>query len=356
MPFIIQGQDVAAVPETQSPWYETAIAILVAGIAGTGVLTGCEVTAQGSPNMTVAVASGTIQPSAGVASVAVTGANKTIITADGDDPRIDLVSASAAGVLTVTDGTAAPSPKPPPLPSGHIALAMVDVPATDTTIGTAQITDKRVIVFAASGGSGFLDGNSVGAIPFGTPPVAPVAGTVLLYADSSSGSVTLIPTMASATSPSGVASASTEIGSNNAAWTAMPGSGAQGDGHGWLNNGTACPQWIEYEFSAPQVIGSYSIRPWWTDNQTRTPASWTFEGYNGATWDVLDTRTSWNWLSDWTNYVLFTISSPASYTRYRVNISANGGNAYTSMGGLKMFGPRYSLYFMTSAGTIHEVT
>lgn len=163
MPFIIQGQDVAAVPETQSPWYETDIAILVAGIAGTGVLTGCAVAAQGSPDMTVAVASGTIQPSAGVAAVPVTGANKTITTADGDDPRIDLVSASAAGVLTVTDGTPAPivpgvsGPKPPALPSGHIALAMIDVPAADTTIATAQITDKRVMVFAAGGVADILD-------------------------------------------------------------------------------------------------------------------------------------------------------------------------------------------------------
>ncbi|MCX7335500.1 MAG: hypothetical protein NTV85_28630 [Hyphomicrobiales bacterium] len=163
MPFIIQGQDVAAVPETQSPWYETDIAILVAGIAGTGVLTGCEVTAQGTPDMTVAVASGTIQPSAGVASVVVTGANKTITAADGDDPRIDLVSASAAGVLTVTDGTPAPvvpgvsGPKPPALPSGHIGLAVVDVPATDTTIGAAQITDKRVMVFASTGIADILD-------------------------------------------------------------------------------------------------------------------------------------------------------------------------------------------------------
>ena len=160
MPFIIPGQDVAAVPDTQSPWYETDIAILVAGIAGTGVLTDCEVTAQGTPDMTVAIASGTIQPAAGETAVTVTGANKTITTADGDDPRIDLVSASAAGVLTVTDGTPAPivsgvsGPKPPALPSGHIALAMVDVPASDTTIGAAQITDKRAMVFASAAGGG----------------------------------------------------------------------------------------------------------------------------------------------------------------------------------------------------------
>lgn len=148
MPFTIQSDDVAAVPARQSIWYDVDIAILVAGLAGTGVLTGCAVTAQGTPAMTLAVAAGTIQPSAGVAAVTVTGGNVTITAADGTHPRIDLVSASAAGVKTVTAGTPATDPKPPALPSGSIALAMVDVPAADTAIETAQITDKRAMVVA----------------------------------------------------------------------------------------------------------------------------------------------------------------------------------------------------------------
>jgi hypothetical protein len=152
MPFTIPDNDVAGVPARQSPWYSTDIAILVAGFLGTGVLTGCDVTAQGSPNMTLAVASGTIQPSAGVGAVTVAAGNVTITTAHATLPRIDLVTAAADGTKTVTAGTAAAEPKPPGLPSGHIALAMVDVPAADTAIQTAQITSKRVIVFAASGG------------------------------------------------------------------------------------------------------------------------------------------------------------------------------------------------------------
>jgi hypothetical protein len=153
MPFTIQSDDVAAVPARQSVWYDVDIAILVAGIAGTGVLTGCEVTAQGTPDMTVAVASGSIQPAAGETAVSVTGDDVDVDAAD-SDPRIDLITASAAGVLTYTAGTAATDPKPPALPSGHIALAMIDVPGSATEIDTAQITDKRVNVFAASGGGG----------------------------------------------------------------------------------------------------------------------------------------------------------------------------------------------------------
>lgn len=145
MPFTIESND-TAFNANQSRWYDTDIAILVAGINGFGVLTGCAVTAQGTPDMTVAVAAGTIQVAGSSASATVTAGNVTIGAAHASNPRIDLVSASATGVKTVTAGTAAASPKPPALPSGHVGLAFVYVPANDTTIASNQITDKRVTV------------------------------------------------------------------------------------------------------------------------------------------------------------------------------------------------------------------
>jgi len=160
MPFTIPSSDLAGEPTRQSVWYDTDIAILVAAIAGTAVLTGCAVTAQGSPDMTLAVAAGTIQPTAGGAAVAVAAGNVTIGTADATYPRIDLVSASAAGAKTVTAGTAAAGPKPPDLPAGHIALAMVDVPAADTAISSGQITDKRVV----TGGSATAEVAAAGRV------------------------------------------------------------------------------------------------------------------------------------------------------------------------------------------------
>ncbi len=225
MPFIIQGQDVAAVPATQSPWYEADIAILVAGIAGTGVLTGCGVTAQGTPDMTVAVASGTIQPSAGASAITVTGGNLTITTADATNPRIDLVSASAAGVKTVTDGTAAASPKPPDLPSGHVALAMIDVPASATAITTAQITDKRAMVFAATGGGGGSSpcptlvqvkeaGTAATTITLG---IAPASGHTLILAHQTQGGDL------------------TSVSSTNTTWTKMYSASSSGGTRGiWV--------------------------------------------------------------------------------------------------------------------------
>lgn len=146
MAFTIPSADEALAPLVQSQIFETDLAILIAGSSGTGVVSDCGVTAQGSPDMTVAVASGTIL-AAGVA-VSVTSGNLTVGAADATNPRVDLISASAAGVKTITAGTAAAvaSVKPPDLPSGHIALAFVYVAATDTAINTNEITDKRVML------------------------------------------------------------------------------------------------------------------------------------------------------------------------------------------------------------------
>jgi hypothetical protein len=150
MGFTIISNDLAENPAIQSTWYDTDLAIIERGLAGVGVLTGCGVTAQGSPDMTVAVAAGTIQPSLGAAAVTVTSGNVTVGAASGSHPRIDLISASATGVKTITAGTAAASPKPPALPSGHIGLAFIYVPTSATTITTARITDKRCTVVVVS--------------------------------------------------------------------------------------------------------------------------------------------------------------------------------------------------------------
>jgi hypothetical protein len=149
--FTIESNDTSEAPAIQSVWYDTDIRILERGLAGVGVLTGCGVTAQGSPDMTVAVAAGTIQPSAGAAAVTVTSGNVTVGTAHATLPRLDLISAAADGTKTITAGTAAASPKPPALPSGHIGLAFIYVPATATTITTARITDKRCNPPASTG-------------------------------------------------------------------------------------------------------------------------------------------------------------------------------------------------------------
>ena len=127
--------------------------ILAAGYSGSGVISGCAVTAQSSPDMTVAVAAGVISVAGVRASVS--GANATIGTADGTNPRIDLITINSSGAIATTAGTAAGVPELPSIPSVSIVIALVFVPASDTAISTAQIVDKRV--FISNGGSGVLD-------------------------------------------------------------------------------------------------------------------------------------------------------------------------------------------------------
>lgn len=112
-------------------------------------------------NMSVDVAAGaawirgddnpTLQPTYRYREAATT--NLVIATADPTNPRIDIVIAEIrdstfAGVnkdgrLRVITGTPAGSPVAPATPGNAIKLAEVSVPANDTTIENAQITDKR---------------------------------------------------------------------------------------------------------------------------------------------------------------------------------------------------------------------
>jgi hypothetical protein len=129
--------------DIQSILFQEYLDVLAAGIDGrASVIAGCAVTAQGSPDMTVAVASGEVL--SGDVSFLVTGANATISAADATNPRLDLVVVNASGAIAVRTGTPAAQPKPAARTADDVVLAVVYVPATDTTISTNQITDMRV--------------------------------------------------------------------------------------------------------------------------------------------------------------------------------------------------------------------
>lgn len=129
----------------QSRLDSTDISIMISGSNGNGVLSGCAVTAQGSPNMTVAVASGTIVIAGDQITVSA-NASLAIGTADGTNPRKDIVVIGNTGTISVTAGTAAADPVKPAIPANSIVIAEVLIPASDTTIGSDQIIDKRVIL------------------------------------------------------------------------------------------------------------------------------------------------------------------------------------------------------------------
>jgi hypothetical protein len=83
---------------------------------------------------------------------------KAITTADPTNPRKDRVvlridvstnpdaNAANIAVIEVLAGTPAGSPSAPAEPANAITLAIIDIPASDTTISTGQITDSRTYV------------------------------------------------------------------------------------------------------------------------------------------------------------------------------------------------------------------
>jgi len=114
-------------------------------LGATGLISGCAVTAQGTPNMSVAVAAGVVQV-AGVVVTVATG-NVTITAAHGTLARFDLVVVNASAVKSVVAGTASTNPVFPAIPASSVPLAAVYVPAAITAIGSTQIVQKSAPAF-----------------------------------------------------------------------------------------------------------------------------------------------------------------------------------------------------------------
>lgn len=109
-----------------------------------GVVTGCAVTAQASPDMTVAIASGVVVDSNATAATA--AVNASIHAADVTYDRIDLVTMTSSGNVLVAIG--APSATPMCPDSSEVPLASVYVygqanPNYTGTIVASVISDLR---------------------------------------------------------------------------------------------------------------------------------------------------------------------------------------------------------------------
>lgn len=142
MTFIPNEADAGAAD--QAKLFSQHFGILIPAHRANGVLNGCAVSAQGTPDLTVAVAAGLALVDR--REVEVAADDVTITAADGTNPRFDLIVVDAAGALAATAGTAAASPVPPSPAADEVALALVYVAANDTDIDTADIADVRVNV------------------------------------------------------------------------------------------------------------------------------------------------------------------------------------------------------------------
>lgn len=185
---------------------------------------------------------------------------------------------------------------------------------------SAKVSSTVVEVLSAPDSSAKASQMVVEVLRGFTPPVA-VTGP-------------LVPAMTSDTAPSGTVTYSSQY---YAGWWAFSG----GTNQGWLNNGSALPQWLGYQFPTAKTVRRYQMRQY-SENYAsgnRRIKTWKFQGSsNGTDWTDLDTQTNYVWPTNFTttDFFTFEIASPASYAYYRVYITGNYGDGYTGIGGLQM--------------------
>lgn len=104
----------------------------------------------------------------------------------------------------------------------------------------------------------------------------------------SSSNVNLIPKMTWNNIPSGIASASSSWSDSHQPWTVFDQSL---NDNGWSTAVNGIPGWIGYQFEKPVVVNKYVLQARGGNNyKAESPKDWTFEGWDGASWVVLDTQ------------------------------------------------------------------
>lgn len=111
---------------------------------GNKVITGCGVTPQGTPDMTVDIAAGVISINNAYVTISLVD-NQAITAADGTNDRYDIIYVGADGTVDYTAGTPATNPIPPNLPADHILLAVIFVENNSSTVESSDIKDHRIL-------------------------------------------------------------------------------------------------------------------------------------------------------------------------------------------------------------------
>jgi len=114
------------------------------GAKGNKVISGCEVTEQGTPDMTVDISAGQVVIAEAFVTISAVD-NQAVTAADGSNDRYDIIAVGTNGTVDYTAGTAAANPYPPDLPADHILLAVIWVEHGSTTVETSDIHDNRII-------------------------------------------------------------------------------------------------------------------------------------------------------------------------------------------------------------------
>lgn len=162
MGFYIPNAPNASVIDQSEP---DSVDFSVLGDRKTGVISGCLVIAQTTPDQTVQVSAGEVLSNGNY--VTVNGdVNFSVGAGSSSGPLFNLIVVTSAGAIAVRTGTAGANPTFPALVDGDVLLAAIyRTSGTASTIANTQITDKRVIAFSntARFGAGAPSG-SVGNI------------------------------------------------------------------------------------------------------------------------------------------------------------------------------------------------
>ncbi|HXB12988.1 MAG TPA: T9SS type A sorting domain-containing protein, partial [Bacteroidia bacterium] len=111
--------------------------------------------------------------------------------------------------------------------------------------------------------------------------------------------------------------------------------------NGWGSASGGLPAWLAYDFGTgnSKIINEYSIfcssqmTGGW-GSASYDPQIWTFEGFNGTTWIILDAQIDNNPVQDiWKNY---RFANSTAYQMYRINISNTQDGSYAMVTELRM--------------------
>lgn len=139
-----------------------------------------------------------------------------------------------------------------------------------------------------------------------------------------SGTGNAVPTMTSDVLPSGTASASTN---NATAYLAFDGNSATV----WSAAASTYSGWVAYDYGAPRIIVGYSVTVLNTSfGPESSPKAWTFEGFDGAAWVVLDSQIGQStWSAGETRF--FSFINATGYNQYRINVSSSNNVSTVSL-------------------------
>jgi hypothetical protein len=122
----------------------------------------------------------------------------------------------------------------------------------------------------------------------------------------------LNPYMTSNTTPYGLVTAS----SNNAtAYQVFDHS----SGSAW--GGSETVGTLEYDFGTPTLVKEYTINMGVGSTIRKNPKKWTFEGFNGNEWVILDAQ-----VTNLGDPMFFTMDNKRAFTKYRLNVTENMGD------------------------------